>query len=231
MSKHPTVAIILGMHRSGTSAVTGALRSLGLPLGNVLDAGFEHNPTGLQEPAAVLYMHEDLLIKNGGSWRDPTDVITWSPLHLAVRDLFVDRMNRYPIWGFKDPRTVLVLDRWLEVLPNAVPLGVVRHPLDVATSINRRNGTELSEGLKIWTRYNQRLKAHHDALGFDILLFGHPTFDIAEPIYQYADRLGLPREADMGVLDMSIPRGRRDPSHALPADIQCLYDELCERAQ
>lgn len=108
---------ILGAHRSGTSALAGSLKRAGLYLGGVLDSGFELNPTGLQEPPAVLFMQEHLLEVNGGSWHEPPSDVVWGRLHRAVRDLFIESRFGQSVWGFKDPRTLLTLDGWYEALP------------------------------------------------------------------------------------------------------------------
>src|SRR5262249_1038388 len=41
-------------------------------------------------------------------------------------------------WGWKEPRTTLFAGRWLEIFPEARVLHVVRNPLAVAASIQRR---------------------------------------------------------------------------------------------
>jgi len=122
---------ILGMHRSGTSTLAGTMRANGIYFGDVLHKGSPRNAKGFHEPRALLYMHEDLLLKNGGAWHDPPSAISWDPLHKAVRDLFIESRSDKPLWAFKDPRTLLVLEGWLEVLPNLKFVGIFRHPAEV----------------------------------------------------------------------------------------------------
>ncbi len=73
--------LILGMHRSGTSAVAGALRGAGLNLG--LSTGFfpaaAENPRGFFENASLSYGNDVLLRFRGGSWdRPPTEPWEWT---------------------------------------------------------------------------------------------------------------------------------------------------------
>ena len=72
--------VVLGMHRSGTSVLMGTLRDAGVHIGQVLAASIEGNRRGLQEAPAVLYMHEQLLEANGGSWREPPETVVWEIL-------------------------------------------------------------------------------------------------------------------------------------------------------
>lgn len=170
-SSSPKSITILGMHRSGTSMLAGTLRSHGVYFGDVLDQNIQHNPKGLQEAPAILYMHEDLLVKNGGSWHAPPDTIEWQPMHKAVRDLYIESRQSHACWAFKDPRTLLVLDGWIDVLPSLKAIGIFRHPAEVAASIHKRNGFDIDKCLDIWITYNQRLLTHRERLGFPILEF------------------------------------------------------------
>lgn len=228
----PSVAVaIVGMHRSGTSAVAGALRHSGLYLGRVLDKGFEHNPTGLQEPEAVLYMHEDLFRKNGGSWSaPPTQTLRWDPLHKAVRDLFIETRQSEPLWGFKDPRTLFALEGWLAAEPELRPIGVFRHPLEVAKSLEKRNGMALPTGLWLWSLYNERLLHWHERLGFSLLNFNDPTEKFLERLDEVGHGMGLEKPSASGVIDPAIRRNAADEDASLPAEIQKLYDALRDRA-
>jgi hypothetical protein len=159
------------MHRSGTSTLAGTLRAAGVHFGNVLDNKFPLNPKGLQEAPAILYMQEDLLIKNGGSWHEPSENIEWMPLHSNVRNLFVESRQSHELWAFKDPRTLLTLDGWLEAFPELECAGIFRHPAEVAMSIHKRNKFELDKCFEIWSFYNEKLLSHQRKLGFPIIEF------------------------------------------------------------
>ena len=191
--KPSTAIAILGMHRSGTSALAGTLKESGVYLGRVLDTGIALNPKGLQEPAAVLYMHENLLEANGGRWHEPPDKVVWQPLHRAVRDLFIESRMDVPLWGFKDPRTLLVLDGWLQVLPGLQCVGTFRHPAEVAASIHQRNGFSLEKCFGLWETYNRQLLAWQQRLQFPVIEF------VADP--QVMDRAYRGAVARLGLAD------------------------------
>lgn len=230
-SSTPARAIaILGMHRSGTSALAGSLRQAGVYLGRVLDSGFALNPKGLQEPAAVLYSHENLLQANGGSWHEPPDTIEWKPLHKAVRDLFIESREGRPLWGFKDPRTLLVLAGWRDVLPALECVGIFRHPLEVARSLHDRNKFPVDKGLALWTRYNRELLAEHERQPFPLVEFVADADAMRHGIDRVLRDLRLAPPQAPDFLDTSLRRFEAQAAPAdLPADTAALYARLRAR--
>ncbi|MGH2482289.1 MAG: sulfotransferase family protein, partial [Ktedonobacteraceae bacterium] len=63
-----TAIIVLGMHRSGTSAVAGMLNALGMYLGSDLMAPAADNPKGFYEHNGITNLHDELLSSLGSSW-------------------------------------------------------------------------------------------------------------------------------------------------------------------
>ena len=62
------VIVVLGMHRSGTSAIARSLELLGVGLGdNLHPAGFD-NPKGFWEDRACLEINEELLRYFGSAY-------------------------------------------------------------------------------------------------------------------------------------------------------------------
>ncbi|MDE5088829.1 MAG: glycosyl transferase family 1, partial [Trichodesmium sp. St16_bin2-tuft] len=66
------------------------------------------------------------------------------------------------IWGWKDPRTTLFLNFWLQLLPDAKFVFVYRSPWEVVDSLYRRNTDEKlleqpEKAVKMWLDYNQRI--------------------------------------------------------------------------
>ncbi|RZJ85944.1 MAG: hypothetical protein EON88_25585, partial [Brevundimonas sp.] len=64
----PQAVIVLGMHRSGTSALTSTLAGLGYALPKDVMAGAPDNPRGFFEPRSVARLNERILQSLGGSW-------------------------------------------------------------------------------------------------------------------------------------------------------------------
>ena len=84
------VLLVLGMHRSGTSALAGLLCQQGFQAPQNHDGGDAHNPTGYWEPQQIRAFHYSLLEGAQSSWEDPLlPVLPWQPQHLepALADL------------------------------------------------------------------------------------------------------------------------------------------------
>jgi len=174
-----TSVIILGMHRSGTSCLAGSLEPFGLYLGPVNKAA-PHNKRGNQEHSKVVDINNRVLQANGARWSSPplNFPCHWPDSLRDERDRFLDNQSSQSIWGFKDPRTLLTLEGWLEGIPNAVLVGTFRNPISVAESLARRDGSSLQRGLGLWTLYNQRLTSFHRESPFPLI-----SFDSSEPEY------------------------------------------------
>lgn len=218
--------LILGMHRSGTSMLAGTLRRAGLYMGRVLDRPFALNPTGLQEPEALIRMHENLLEANGGAWHDPPETLEWGKLHRAVRDLFIESRAGRPLWGFKEPRTLLVVEGWIEALEDWTAVGIFRHPAEVTASMAARNGFDFDKGFALWEVYNRRLLGLQQAHGFPIVEFTRDAARMQDALTSVLARLGLETGTVDAFYDAAIPRHAAADLPALPDTTATLLAEL-----
>jgi hypothetical protein len=154
------------MHRSGTSALAGALVAMGLELGpdaDVMPADVG-NPEGYFELLSIVRANDDLLANFGGRWDSPPVFESgWTTEAAAVE--FVDAAragvnelfdgDRYLL---KDPRISLVLPLWRQVTNDeGCAVVIVRDPLEVAASLSRRNGLPTLTGLALWAAYNRAM--------------------------------------------------------------------------
>lgn len=171
---------ILGMHRSGTSALAGSLQEAGLYLGTVHEAN-PHNQKGNRENAEIVALNEDILAFNDGHWTTPPVKIKWTQNHASTRDKIIESfIAGQSIWGFKDPRTVFTLDFWLDGLRDAEVkmVGSFRHPFPVATSLQKRDQFPYQLGYKIWETYNLRILELQRQYGFPLV-----SFDVSPDSY------------------------------------------------
>jgi hypothetical protein len=156
--------IILGMHRSGTSAITRGVQALGAHLGsNLLGARFD-NPTGYWEDKAIIDLHDRLLALLGITWED-WDLIDESWWGSATVSLFVTEARHYlvsqflswPLWAFKDPRTLRMLPLWRRVLSaldvETCHLLIIRNPLGVVESLYQRQSMDRARAHCLWLAY------------------------------------------------------------------------------
>jgi hypothetical protein len=155
--------LVLGMHRSGTSAVSGAIAALGFQTVSADDrlSPHESNPEHW-ESLSILQLNDAILAHLGGTWDAPPRLSegwagdTGLPGQEAASEALV---AAYPGPGpsvLKDPRVCLLLPYWRHVLSAPVAAVLVwRDPLAVARSLHRRDGFPLPYGVALWERYNR----------------------------------------------------------------------------
>jgi hypothetical protein len=153
------------MHRSGTSALTNAIRLLGCSIGDTEDfTSPKHwNPQGNWEHQRLIERNELILELHGGTWfappRLPNDWAHGRKAHAMLPRLRSEFAEIYSKegWVWKDPRACLTLPLWLEAW-GSTPVAVMafRHPLAVAKSLAARNEFSLRHGLALWEIYNSQ---------------------------------------------------------------------------
>lgn len=156
--------LIYGMHRSGTSAFAGMLNKGGIAMGNSLMERSHDNPKGFYEHTKVVDINEQILHKLGQTW-DATVALpeNWiarvgiQSLKNAIRQLITKEFKTEEVFALKDPRLSLTLPLWLSVFEE---LGIaskhyilVRHPYEVAASIEKRNHTAKPHAISLWLKY------------------------------------------------------------------------------
>jgi hypothetical protein len=223
------VVCILGMHRSGTSCLAGSLEEAGLYLGDVSRVG-RHNAKGNRENDRVMALQEAVLVDSGGCWHRPPEHVSWSDSHREERDAIIRSYADEPVWGFKDPRTMLLIDFWREALPNLMIVSALRHPHSVAESLRRRGGGSVDNWLDLWATYNERLLALYEADPFPIV-----RFDLGDDAYRHSlavamDRLGIQAPARLAFFDPVLRHHETPPPDQLPERVSRLYESLCRIA-
>jgi hypothetical protein len=176
--RRKTIVAVLGMHRSGTSAVAGMLADHGVEFGPVrLRARF--NQRGNRELPELNELHEAILERTGGAWWSP-------PAEVRVRSRDRGRRNRIlagiggETIGVKDPRMLVCPDLWRDL--DLKPIGVIRNPVAVRESLALRarerphKHPQLSarQWEDVWVVYNRALLAEHRRRPFPVIDFDRP---------------------------------------------------------
>ena len=193
------VLCVCGMHRSGTSMVSQLLSRFGVYMGpeNVLKVSAEDNRDGFWEDDAFVKLNDEILHYFSGAWDAPPVVERgWEHaaglLPIGRRAKRLLRMRRgLSVWGWKDPRTSLTLPFWKRLIPGLKTVVCLRHPGEVAQSLNRRNGMPISAGLELWRTYQSRLLAATAQAERIITHYDSHFADPAGEIARIADFLGL----------------------------------------
>lgn len=189
--------LVLGMHRSGTSAFSGILQQYGVGFGWMRKPGDVEqvhgvhkdernafNPRGNRENRPLRWLHESLLERAGGSWWDPPASVEVTDEDRRERDEVINTFEGDPI-AVKDPRLLLVMDLWRDLSPK--PIGVIRNPVAVRDSLEKRSRQKRPDQQRarqanqpvldperweaLWCTYNRVLLAEHEREPFPLVDF------------------------------------------------------------
>lgn len=142
--------VVLGCHRSASSLVARALHEAGVHMGDNLLSGLPDNPEGHFEDMDFLAKNVELL--GGDFWRDVD-----RPLQDADTGELVRSKDCRPLWGWKDPRTVMTIDRYFGHLADPIIVALFRKPELVGKSLARRGDMSEAEGADLARAYNRKL--------------------------------------------------------------------------
>ena len=202
--------LVAGMHRSGSSSITRILSILGCALPKTLRAPHPGNERGLRESPEIVDVNREILVSAGSNleeWRrfDPR----WYASPVAdefrrrARTLLEREFGDSPLFVITDPRSCRLLPFWIEALESfdARPLVVspIRNPLDVAESLETRDGIDRAIGHLMWLQHV--LSAEADSRGLGRAYFRYDRL-LSEP-HAVVDTLG-------DVLGVSWPRRMTD---------------------
>ena len=163
-AKNSKLVVVLGMHRSGTSAITRGLQVLGVKLGENLYPAAIDNPKGFWEDNDFLAINEELLAHLGYSvdrlglidWQMPSTA-TMKSLGLKAERLVSERCKKNALWGFKDPRTARLLPFWQTVFErvgcDVRYVIATRNPMSIVESLYQRSGFEPKITFYLWLEH------------------------------------------------------------------------------
>ena len=171
--------VVLGMHRSGTTLLTRVLDALGCYTGpeSSFNPGGTDHPKGYWEYRDVWRIDEDALAYLDAAWDDPVnvDLARLPPARRAELDArvgaVVRELDAHRPWAIKDPRLCLLLPLWRPALSAPVCVFIFRRPLEVALSLQRRDGSPLVAGFAMWELYNRA--ALENSRGMPRVLVSH----------------------------------------------------------
>jgi hypothetical protein len=172
--------VVLGVHRGGTSLAAAALASLGVPFGDSLMEPDEDNPTGYWEDLDIVEFNNSILNALSMTWdsigsvsTDQVDSLESAGFVQKGLSLLDDKFKKASVFGFKDPRTVRLLEFWRRVFVvfrcDVRFVLVIRDPVEVCASLTRRDGFDKEVGAAIWLEHMLPIAEMVDAAGLAII--------------------------------------------------------------
>lgn len=170
-----TALIILGMHRSGTSALARVANLAGWHMPAMLMRPAEANQSGHWESLPIVRINNKVLRALGRVWADPkplpegwidapkvAKIIAEAPKVIASEFGTADHIV------VKDPRMSRLLPLWNRIFqelgydPHC--LIACRNPIEVSQSLNARDGMNRSHALLLWETYMLEAELHSRSL-------------------------------------------------------------------
>ena len=169
--------LVAGLHKSGTSIASHFLTFLGVDMGLDRLTPDLDNPKGYGEDIDFVnhqiewisaHLKDDLNAWHFGGFSTkiqvpPLGKPEWDPIAKGLITNRIKHLNpQSHSWGWKDPRSTLLLEYWKKLIPNLRVLGVYRAPWDACDALARRtidNYFKVNNmvGLHCWRNYNQRI--------------------------------------------------------------------------
>ncbi len=195
-----TAILILGMHRSGTSALTGALALLGVELGQDLLPPAPDNPKGFFEHQRIWRVHQELLEALGSEWDDLRPLPTGWLQHPATQEaaqklqaIIKDEFSENFLWAIKDPRLSRLLPIWQRILTSrpAKAIILLRDPREAASSLMARDGLSAGHALGLWMRYNLDAIQHTNGMARAVVCYHDLLYDWEKEVTSLRNQIGL----------------------------------------
>jgi hypothetical protein len=169
VARNPTrtvdLVVVVGMHRSGTSAITRSLRAVGVQLGdNLMPPHPDQNPKGFWEDLDVNRLNVEMLAALGREWHSLARIsehevvrLRQAGFMLRAAEIVRAKLSIGAPFAFKDPRISKLLPFWREVF-RATHLKVayviaVRNPLSVVRSLAKRNDMPAEQAYYLWLEH------------------------------------------------------------------------------
>jgi len=227
------IIFVLGMGRSGTSAIARVLSLCGAHLPEPLLGGSESNPPGHWEPIEAININNAFLRRYAASWYDPTlrlqgDIVFSAPEKEAFIEQicgFLERAHIGSPLAIKEPRITALAGFWFEAARRtsmtAKVVIPIRHPDQIAASLAARDGLSSELSAVLWLKYN--LLAERSCRELPRVFVEYETLlsDWRKEIGRVAERLDVDlSNADEAAVDRFLnPTLQRQKSSGKPGDI------------
>jgi hypothetical protein len=169
LEKNSKLLLLLCLHRSGSSATAGVMNLLGIHMGEKLLPATRNNPKGHYENAQFVNLNQEILRSIQSTWNRPPsrEKVVKANIPAAKIRTFI-RENMKPVWGLKDPRTLLTFEFWKPYFEEVsdITYVFVHRPFDASVrSLAQRDKNSIINATQILTPYLKNLYHYRHTYG------------------------------------------------------------------
>ncbi|MCX7041265.1 MAG: glycosyltransferase [Gammaproteobacteria bacterium] len=207
--------VVLGMHRTGTSALARVLSMRGADLPPHLMSANEGNASGYWEPAPVVALNDLILDYFGTAWDDP-----FAAFQIPGASLFPKKFQQRAarileqeygdstMFILKDPRACLLSGFWLDALARmdvqACPIVIARPYAEVAASLHARDKSNLPSSVLLYVAYCLELATAHPGRATSFLRYDQLLADWRGATDRIAAEQGITWSRSGAFLDAEV---------------------------
>ena len=234
--------LVSGMHRSGTSALAGALAAAGVDFGEHLLAPQPgQNDRGYFEDERIMHVHEELLVGLGGAWYAPHLPEGWlqtAQAKRAIRELqqlVSDLLARSDLVGIKDPRLCVLLPLWRRVTAeldcDVAHVISLRAPREVVASVSKRDA--IGEALTFLNWSDHYLDVVRESTGQPRVFVPYTDLlnDEQRTLMALADSLGVALHTGGATFADAALRHQVADANAVSCEIETVANGLWQQLQ
>jgi hypothetical protein len=161
--------LVLCLHRSGSSATAGVMHLLGIHMGEKLLPATRNNPKGHYENSQFVNLNQEILRSIQSNWNQPPSREKVPKANIpAVKIHTFIKENMKPVWGLKDPRTLLTFEFWKPYFDEVADITYVfvHRPFDASVrSLAHRDKNGIGIAVQILTPYLKNLYHYRHTFG------------------------------------------------------------------
>lgn len=199
----PVALFVLGMARSGTSALTRVLSLCGSTLPAGMCGADGNNPRGYWEPRAAIMLNETILRRHDSNWYDPTLRLQEECAFgadekaacIAKIAAYLATLPATPLVVIKEPRITALSGFWFEAARqvgfDVAAVIAVRHPREVVASATKYVDTSPELSSALWLKYNLLAERHTRGIPRVFVDYGNLLDDWHREMKRIAATLGI----------------------------------------
>lgn len=209
LNHEPTMLLVLGVHRSGTSVTARLLECLGAKNSDRLMEPSERNPRGYFEDIDVYNFNEKKLLPRLGHYWHSIQFIDWSAINGAERSelelqaveiIQKNYTNPNSLFVLKEPRISILMPFWISVLQRAgfnIKVACsIRDPLSVARSMSKGEGLTISHAGMVYANNWLQILASIHGLPVGFIHFDDIFINAKQHLINLARKLAIPLPQD-----------------------------------